>query len=427
MSAGKGCVSLDDWLSYIEQLHPRAIDMGLERVSRVRDAMSLAPGFPVLTVGGTNGKGSICSMLEAMLGAAGYKVGLYTSPHLLRYNERVRIGRREAEDDALAGAFSRVEASRGETPLTYFEMGTLAAVDLFQREAVDVAVLEVGLGGRLDAVNAFDPDCAVIASIGIDHIEFLGPTRESIGFEKAGIMRRGRPAVCGDEDPPASLLQHAAQTGASLRLISRDFGFSVQDAVQWQYWSTAGKRSGLPYPALRGPFQLGNAAVAIAALESVSEQLPVDMGAVRRGLLEVALPGRLQILPGRPQIVLDVGHNPHAARSLAQALLQMPKPAKTIAIFGMLADKDSDAVAAALRQQVDHWVICPLDTPRSADVRKLADSLTQAGVDPSTITVAAAPGPALKTARELADENDRILAFGSFYTVSGVLQAIDAR
>jgi dihydrofolate synthase / folylpolyglutamate synthase len=427
MLPGKALVSLDDWLVFIERQHPKAIDMGLERVSRVRDAMCLAPSFPLLTVGGTNGKGSVCAMLAAMLSAAGYQVGLYTSPHLLRYNERVRIGRYEVGDEALAEAFARVNVARGETPLTYFEFGTLAAVDLFARANVDVAVLEVGLGGRLDAVNAFDPDCAVIASVGIDHVDYLGPTRESIGFEKAGIMRRGRPAICGDEDPPDTLLRHAAESGASLRLISRDFGFSVQDSVQWQYWSAAGKRSGLPYPALRGPFQVANAAVSIAALEAVAERLPIDMGALRRGLQEVALPGRFQVLPGRPQVVLDVGHNPHAARCLAQALAQMPKAPRTIAVFGMLADKDCDAVAAALRDQIDRWVVCPLETPRSAGVGALQDALLRTGVDRSSISTASGPGAALKTARELADGNDRILAFGSFYTVSGVLQAIDAR
>lgn len=423
----KAQATLGAWLERIEKLHPKSIDMGLDRVARVRDAMALKMPFPVLTIGGTNGKGSICAMLESILAASGYKVGLYTSPHLLRFNERIRVDRRELADDALVASFERIDAARGATPLTYFEFGTLAAVDLFIRENVDVAILEVGLGGRLDAVNAFDPDCAVVASIGIDHVDYLGSTRESIGFEKAGIFRSGRPAICGDENPPESLRRYALEVGADLHLMSRDFGYRIHDTVQWQYWSASGKRSALPFPALRGEFQVGNATVALAALEVVARHLPIDMGAVRRGLQEVSLPGRVQLVPGWPQLVLDVGHNPDAAKILAQTLASMPKAPTTIAIFGMLADKDIAGVASALINRVDRWIVCRLDTPRSATSEALREALARAGVDAQAIDIANTPASALKTAREMAGENDRILAFGSFYTVSGVLQSIDAR
>lgn len=427
MTEGKVRASLDEWLDRIEQIHPKSIDMGLDRVARVRDALSLAMPFPVLTVGGTNGKGSICALLESILSAAGYKVGLYTSPHLLRFNERIRVGRREASDGALVAAFERIDSARGDTPLTYFEFGTLAAVDLFVREHVDVAVLEVGLGGRLDAVNAFDPDCAVVASVGIDHIDYLGATRELIGFEKAGIFRAGRAAICGDENPPESLRRYAAEIGADLLMLSRDFGYRIDDAVQWQYWSASGKRAGLAFPALRGDFQIANATVAIAALEALTSRLPVDMGAIRRGLQEVALPGRFQLVPGRPQLVLDVGHNPHAAHALAQTLARMLKADSTIAVFGMLADKDIDGVVAALRSRIDRWIVCALDTPRSATAEHLGQALARAGIDSNAIIFSDTPTSALKAAREIAGENDRIVAFGSFYTVSSVLQEIGDR
>ncbi len=419
--------SLADWLERIERIHPRAIEMGLSRVSQVRDAMGLSLSCPVITVGGTNGKGSVCALLESMLGAAAHRVGLYTSPHLVRYNERVRIGGREADDDALIGAFERVDAARGSVPLTYFEFGTLAAVDLFSRAAVDVAVLEVGLGGRLDAVNAFDPDCAGVASVRIDHTAYLGSTRDSIGREKAGIFRADRPAICGDEDPPGSLTRHARDIGADLRVIARDFGYRTDSPVQWQYWSGAGRKAALPYPALRGEFQLANASTALAALEAVRERLPVDMGAVRRGLLEVMLPGRFQVLPGRPQVVLDVAHNPQAAARLAQTLAAMPRAPATLAVFGMLADKDIAAVAEALRPVVDQWIICPLDSPRSAGIPALREALAGAGVAAAAISAADSVTAALRMARDRACQDDRILAFGSFYTVSGVLQATHPR
>jgi dihydrofolate synthase/folylpolyglutamate synthase len=412
--------SLGDWLARLERLHPSAIAMGLERVTRVRDAMSLALACPVITVGGTNGKGSVCALLEAVLRAAGYRTGLYTSPHLLRYNERVRVAGGEAADETLVESFARIEAARGDTLLTYFEFGTLAAIDVFAREAVDVAILEVGLGGRLDAVNAFEPDCAVVTTVDLDHMEYLGPDRESIGREKAGIFRRGVPAICGDEEPPATLLTHARSVGAPLLLRGRDYGYSEQ-ATQWQFWSPAGRRASLPHPALRGAYQLANAATSLMALETLRDRVPVDMGAIRRGLVEVQLPGRFQVLPGRPLTVLDVGHNPHAARGLADSLGRLPAGGRTYAVFSMLADKDIEGVAAAMKGSVDEWLVTGLDVPRGADADRVAAALAAAGVT-APVSAFATPALAHREALRRAGQNDKILVFGSFHTVGAVLQ-----
>jgi dihydrofolate synthase/folylpolyglutamate synthase len=413
--------SLSDWLSYLERIHPSAIDMGLDRVARVRDGLGLIPAFPIVAVAGTNGKGSVCAMLESILSSAGYKTGVYTSPHLLRYNERVRVQGREAADEELVRAFSRIEQVRGEVSLTYFEFGTLAAMDVFIRERVDLAVLEVGLGGRLDAVNAFDSDCAVVTSVDFDHMEYLGNNRDSIGAEKAGIFRAGRPAICGEADAPAGLLRRAEEIGAKLHLIGRDYGFNA-DPHQWQFWSALGKRSALPYPALRGDYQLGNAATALSALEQLKERLPVDMGAIRRGLLDVQLPGRFQILPGRPMVILDVGHNPHAARALASSLRRLPGGGKTIAVFAMLRDKDIEGVAAAMRDGVDEWLVAGLSSPRGAGAERIRQALAAAQVG---VPVAEFDTPvhAYQHAIRSAGQNDKILVFGSFYTVGAVLAA----
>lgn len=413
--------SLADWLAYLERIHPSVIDMGLERVSAVRDRLGLAPGFPIITVGGTNGKGSVCAMLEAILSSAGYRVGLYASPHLLRYNERVRIARREVDDAALMRAFERAESARAPDSLTYFEFGTLAAMDIFIREHVDVAVLEVGLGGRLDAVNAFDAHCAVVTTVDFDHMDYLGPDRESIAREKAGIFRAQAPAVCGDEEPPATLTSHAAGIGAPLVLIGRDFGYSAGRS-DWHYWSVQGKRSALPYPSLRGAYQLGNAATALAALEQLKGLLPVDMGSIRRGLIEVDLRGRFQVMPGRPMVILDVGHNPHAARGLADSLRALPAGGRLIAVFAMLKDKDIAGVAQPLRDQVDEWLVAALPGPRGADARRVEQALVSIGVSASISRFESA-ADAYEWALRSAAQNDKILVFGSFFTVGAIVQA----
>jgi dihydrofolate synthase/folylpolyglutamate synthase len=411
--------TLGGWLEHIERLHPQAIAMGLDRVFEVRRALALDPAFAIITVGGTNGKGSVCAMLEAILDLSGYRVGCYTSPHLLRYNERVRVGRAEAHDTDLVRAFSAVEEARGHVPLTYFEMGTLAAMWLFAERRIEVAVLEVGLGGRLDAVNVFDADCSVVTAVDIDHVDFLGGDRESIGYEKAGIFRAGRPAVCADAEPPASLARHAAAIGARLLRIGVDFGVTVQDR-QWQYWGPRGKRNALPYPALRGSPQLANAAGAITALESLRERLPVAVNDIRSGLLRADSPGRFQVLPGRPAVILDVAHNPQAARALAASLAAMGRGGRTYAVFAMLKDKDIAGVVAALTAAIAHWFIAGLDVARGAGIEQLDAVLAAAGIEARTrcADVAAAYAQAC----DMATENDRIVVFGSFYTVASVMR-----
>ena len=421
--------TLAGWLALLEQRHATPIQLGLERVRRVRAALGAGPAAVVITVGGTNGKGSTVAMLESILRAAGYRVGCYTSPHLLRYNERVRIDGREAGDEALVAGFAAVEAARGGTPLTYFEHGTLAAWEAFRDAAPDVIVLEVGLGGRLDAVNVFDADCAVVTSVAMDHMDFLGHSREEIGFEKAGIFRAGRPAVCGDPQPPASLCAHAGAIGAPLWLSGRDFGFGG-DRQQWGYWRYAAppaqgalvKRAGLAYPALRGANQLLNAAAALTALELLRERLPVSMQAIREGLMHVEVPGRFQVLPGRPTVVLDVAHNPQAAGVLAENLGSMGFYPETWAVFGMLADKDVEGVLERMRGRVDRWLLADLPGPRGLRALELRDRLDAAGIE-GEVRCFASPAEAFAAARRSAAEGDRIVGFGSFLTVADVLGA----
>ena len=348
--------TLTDWLSLIERAHPQSIALGLDRVRAVQQVMALNPAFPIVTVGGTNGKGSACMMLEAILQHAGYKTACYTSPHLLRYNERVRIAREAMADADLVRAFEAVELARSQAgvTLTYFEFGTLAAVWLFVEARADVAILEVGLGGRLDAVNVFEPDCAMVMSVAMDHMDYLGDTREKIGFEKAGIFRAGKPAICSDSDPPATLVTHAQAIGAVLQIRGRDFDVKPA-AHQWAYQGEGGARHGLPWPALRGAYQLANAAACIAALDTLRARCPVTMNDIRTGLLTAENPGRFQVLPGQPTIILDVAHNPHAAQALASSLKSMPRGGRTLAVFAMLSDKDIAGVIAVLKPGIDHW------------------------------------------------------------------------
>ena len=511
--------TLANWLTYLESLHPKTIALGLERVAQIKQRLNLQPDFPIIVVGGTNGKGSVCAMLESMLHAAGYRVGCYTSPHLLDYNERVRIAKKQASDAELCAAFEKVERARcggvdvgrdssrhralvgmnpdRQVPLTYFEFGTLAAMQCFIEHKVEVAILEVGLGGRLDAVNVFDSDCAVVASVDIDHTDYLGDTRELIAFEKAGIFRAGKVAVFGDADMPKTIANEAQRIGAKLWQLGRDFSYEEnllpsppgrgvgvtndlavvvgqpsqmasssisegagptkntlslalkeqlaiqldgqttpakslvissgergQNPKQWNYRSTVGARNALPYPALRGAYQLNNASAALAALDALKDQLPVGMEAVRRGLIEVALPGRFQVVPGKPMLILDVAHNPHAARSLAQNLAALP-PARTFAVFAMLKDKDMASVARALNEQVDVWLVAGINTPRGATGAELAHILDTSGAlgEEGAIMTFSTVTEALQHACNEASENDRIAAFGSFYTVAEVMRA----
>lgn len=415
---------LGGWLARIEALHPRGssgIELGLDRVAELKLRLRQTEFCPVILVGGTNGKGSTCAMLEQILLAAGYRVGLYTSPHLLDYNERVRIGGRAASDEQFCTAFAGVEAARGDLALTYFEFGTLAAWEIFAAAAPDAIILEVGLGGRLDATNVYQPSCSIVTGVALDHTDFLGPDREAIGREKAGIYRTGATAICGDPQAPASLLAHAAQAGAELQLIGRDFGYQRQDG-QWLYWNGELRRGGLAFPALRGERQLGNAACALAGLDGLRDRLPVAMQDIRRGLAEVELAGRFQVLPGRPTVVLDVAHNPQAAQVLAANLGDMGFHRDTWAVFGMMGDKDIEGVVEALRERVTHWLPCALHGPRAAGADALAACLRARG-----LTVAgefASPEQALAWAQENAGQDDRILAFGSFLTVAAALHML---
>ena len=438
-----GLRTLEGWLEYISTRHPVTIELTLDRVAEVwrrlrPGADPRSTGFPVITVGGTNGKGSTCAMLEAILDRAGYRVGCYTSPHLLRYNERVRLARRDASDADLCRAFEAVEAARGDIGLTYFEFGTLAALWLMIDGRVDVAVLEVGLGGRLDAVNIIDADVSVVTSVGLDHMEYLGDTREQIGFEKAGIYRPGRAAICADADAPAPLVDHALAIGARLLRAGIDYDFTDQDGSQWRYRRFASPggavpdatvvskaRYGLPFPALRGAYQLSNASAALTALDEVADRLPVSAEAIRTGLLTAEIAGRFQVLPGRPTVVLDVAHNPHAAAVLDASLARLEGTGRTLAVFSMLADKDIEGVVRAVKARIDEWFIAPVDAARAADLPALRGALTRAAaLDPTTECSGVAE--AWLTARERAGERDRIVVLGSFYTVAEVLASIGA-
>ena len=395
--------------------------MGLERVAAVRDALELRAAFPIFTVGGTNGKGSACAMLEAILDHAGYRVGCYTSPHLLRYNERVRMRRSEATDEDLCRALAAVDAARGGVALTYFEFSTLAAMWLFAERSVDVAVLEVGLGGRLDAVNVFDADCALLMSVALDHMDYLGSTREDVGREKAGIMRPGHPAICGDGEPPHSLLQHAQDIGAQLQIIGRDFGFHAE-ARQWRYWGPRGERHALPHPVLRGDYQIPNAATCVAALDAMHERVPVSANDVRMGLLTAENPGRFQVLPGRPTVILDVAHNPAAAAALAHSIARLPRAGRTFAVFAMLEDKDIAGVITAVAAEIDEWLVSGIAAPRGADAALVREALARAGVSEFVSTYGSV-ADAYHQACDKAAQNDRIVVFGSFHTVAAVMAA----
>jgi dihydrofolate synthase/folylpolyglutamate synthase len=418
--------TLATWLAHCERLHPVTIDLTLDRVRRVRERLGLDLRVPVFTVAGTNGKGSTCAMLEAILLQAGYRVAVYTSPHLIDFEERLRLNGAAVQADRLLPHFEAVEAARGGVQLTYFEFTTLALLRCVAGETLDAVILEVGLGGRLDAVNAFDTDCAVVTSIGIDHVAYLGPDRESIGREKAGIMRAGKPAIVGDPAPPASLAAHAQAIGADLWQFGSDFDY-VGDRQQWNWRGRERRLPALAYPALRGANQLINASGVLAALEAMHTRLPVPAQAVRNGLALVRLPGRFQIVPGQPALVLDVGHNPHAATALAINLDQMGFYPRTHAVFGLMADKDLAGVVTPLLPVVDSWHCTDLPIARAARAEVLAEAVraAQARRDPAVVPQVACygdPDSALQAVRALADPADRILVFGSHHTVGGVMQ-----
>ena len=420
---------LSSWLQHLENgVAGGEIEMGLARVGAVRDRMGLKPVCPLIVVGGTNGKGSVCAYLTQIYHEAGYRVGTLTSPHLLRFNERIAINGEAVADDLIVSAFEHIETARAEIPLTYFEFNTLAAVDVFIRQQVDVMILEVGLGGRLDAVNIFDADVAVITSVDLDHEAFLGDTVEKVAFEKAGIMRAGKPVICAQIPVPHSLSSHAAEVGADLLLPGRDFDCHKMEMQQWSYrfhpqesslYTGEHARHALPIPVLRGNFQLSNAACALTVLECLSERLPLDIGAIKRGLLRVRHPGRFQVLPGRPVTVLDVGHNPHAARALRRSLIALPYAEKRLAVFSMLADKDIDAVLEIIKDQFDCWLIAPLALPRGMTVQALQQKFIQHNI--AAVTAYPDVKEAYQAALSEAGENDRIVVFGSFHTVAEII------
>jgi dihydrofolate synthase / folylpolyglutamate synthase len=415
--------SVAAWLAWQQAAHPVEVDPGLERAGAVWHKLGLPFAATVLTVGGTNGKGSVTAYLDAILNAAGYETGLFTSPHLVRYNERIRVHGREVADAALLSAFAEIDAARDGISLTFFEWNALAAFVVFARERVDVAVLEVGMGGRLDAVNILDADVAAVVSVGLDHREWLGDTTEAIGAEKAGIFRPGRPAVFGGRQAPRSLVAHAAEVGARLRRLGTDFDY-VERVDGWDYVGFGSRRRELPLPALAGTSQLGNAAVALAVLEATEPALLVPDEAVRTGLRNVRLPGRFQIVEGAPEWILDVAHNREAAQSLAASLAERPCRGRTIAVCGILADKDVEAIVAALQAEVQRWIAVGLDGPRALPPADLARRIRAAGADSVVAVENVAAGMA--QARLECRPGDRVLAFGSFLTVGPALAWLGA-
>ena len=425
---------LADWLAYCESIHPVGIDMGLTRVGEVARRMTLKFDCPVVTVAGTNGKGSTCAMLESILSEAGFKTGVYSSPHLVHFEERCRMQRQVIKADWLLPHFEKVELARQAVPvmsLSYFEFTTLAILSLMSTSNLDIAILEVGLGGRLDATNIIDADCAVITSIDLDHTELLGKTREAIGFEKAGIMRSGKPVVCSDPLPPQSIIQHAADIGADLWLLARDYHLGG-DKQQWS-WAASEQRgrrqyNGLAYPALRGANQLINAAGVLAALDAIRPLLPVTAQAVRNGFAFVEFPGRFQIIPGQPTLVLDVAHNPHSVAALTANLDAMSYHPRTHAVFGAMADKDLGAMLSKISPLIDCWYVCDLPTPRAATASALQSQieamlvLEKKRLHTPSVSLHSSPQSGLDAALLIADPTDRIVVFGSFFTVGGILQ-----
>jgi len=415
--------TLGEWLAYLEQLHPSAIDMGLERSQKVLARLALGKLAPrVVTVTGTNGKGSTCAFVASMLRAQGLKVGVYSSPHLLRYNERVLIDGQEASDAQLCEAFAAVEAARGDISLTYFEMGTLAAFWLFHRSGLDAVVLEVGLGGRLDTVNVVDADLALVTSIGVDHVDYLGDTRELVAFEKAGIFRQGKPALCGDLDPPQPLLDKALELAAPLFLRGRDFDLaSAESGWHWRGTTAEGVQVELrDLPLLDLPME--NATLALQAYLLMG--LPWDAGQIRQALLDTRITGRLDRRMvnwqgKRIELLLDVGHNPHAAEYLARRLSARPLKGRRLAVFGLLADKDLSGVLEPLQGLVDEWAVAPLQTPRSRPAAELAGALTNLGV---AVKSYASVDAALEGQCAQATADDQILLFGSFFCVAEALE-----
>ncbi|MDP6122949.1 MAG: bifunctional tetrahydrofolate synthase/dihydrofolate synthase [Arenicellales bacterium] len=418
--------SLEDWLDFTSSLHPVEVDLGLDRVREVVER--LLPGgrlpFPVITVAGTNGKGSCVVMLESILVAAGYSVGCYLSPHLVRFNERFRVSGQESTDSALVLAYRAVEKARGSTSLTYFEFATLAAFNLFSTQKIDVAILETGLGGRLDAVNSVDADAALITSIGLDHTALLGTTREEVGSEKAGVFRPGQPAVCADPDPPVTIHQTAETIGASLWQVDKDYGYSLVEGG-WQWWSSGENPWGLkgsdviPRPGLSGEHQIGNSAAVVALLSTVSKEIPVGRSAIIQGLKTASLRGRLEIISHSPEVIVDVAHNRDAAKQLS-CFLQERHKRWTVAVFSMLRDKAIEEVVKAIGDSIDLWIVAGIDDPRGLESEFLA-RVVKPHIEKKPLYCRESVAEAYLLAHQLADDGDRIVVFGSFHTAGAIL------
>jgi len=413
--------TLQEWLQWQETLHPSEIDLGLDRVRAVMQRMQLGkPDFAVISVAGTNGKGSSVAMLDAILRAAAYKVGTYTSPHIHRYNERICINGEEISDQALCEVFEQIDQYRADISLTYFEFGTLAAIALLHQADIDIAILEIGLGGRLDAVNVLDADVALITSIGLDHQDWLGDSRELVALEKAGIARPQRPTVCGDTDPPQSLMDHLKKIDSPLFLLNRDFSRQAEDDTAWRWHNEQRTRYGLPRPALRGEFQLNNAAAVLMVLQLLEDRFPISSANVRAGLSMATVPGRFQVIPGEVTVIVDVAHNEQAAQALASTLKLMPCAGKTHAVFGVLQNKDVSGIVNALREVVDSWHLADLNAERAMAASDIQSVLQQADIQ-APISCHSSVKLAKESAMISSSEQDRVLVFGSFFVVSEIL------
>jgi dihydrofolate synthase/folylpolyglutamate synthase len=415
-------MNLTDWLGYIESIHPSTIDLTLERTRIVIERLNLDVSFPILTIGGTNGKGSTCSILESIYKEAGYKVACYTSPHFLHFNERIKIQAVAVSDDLICEAFSRIESAREGVTLTYFEYGTIAAMIIFSEAHVDVAILEVGLGGRLDAVNVFDADCAIVTTVDLDHMDYLGHTREAIGFEKAGIYRTEKIAICGDFDPPQSLIKHAEFIHADLKIIGKDFGYEAHHD-SFDFLIDSSFVMNVPLPKLQGDFQLANATNALMAVKSMEDKLPLTEISIQKGITLTLLPGRFQEVKKMPSLIFDVAHNPQAARSLSHNLKTHAVPGKTIAVFSILKDKDIFGVIKVLNLDIDDWFIAEIQNERAASIETISNTIQK--INPSAhIEAFKNIQEAYQFASKEATRNDRIIVFGSFFTVADIMKII---
>ena len=415
-------MNLNDWLGYIESIHPSSIDLTLDRIRVVIDRLDINISAPVITVGGTNGKGSTCAILESIYKTAGYKVGCYTSPHFLAFNERIKIQGTEVSDELICKAFEKIESAREGVSLTYFEYGTLAAMIIFSEACTDIIILEVGLGGRLDAVNIFDSDCAIVTTVDLDHMDYLGHTREAIGFEKAGIYRPHKPAICGDINPPHSLIEYCASIQAPLKLIGQHFGYEAHHD-SFDFLIESSFVMNVPLPKLQGTFQLHNATSALMATKTLEDKLPLNESAIQKGIASALLPGRFEEVQSNPSLVFDVAHNPQAALSLSHNLKAHAVNGKTVAVFSILKDKDILGVIKALIHDIDYWCIAEIQHDRAADLVTISGAIKN--TNPAALVKSFKNiQEAYQFASKEVSSNDRIIVFGSFFTVADIMKLI---